>query len=292
MSKGTDTMEAMTARFIARIEEGTAGKWDKPWVPMMNGTMPVNACTGKPYRGGNVLIGWLTAELCGYTSPWWATYKQWAELGGQVRKGEKGTTMVFWQFVTKTDADGTERDVAFAKTFSVFHADQQDGWEAPTADELDTPDRHDAAERWFGATGADWSEVQGDRACYSPTTDKITVPLLGQFADAGAFYATLAHEHIHWTGHKDRANRDLTGRFGDESYAMEELVAELGAAFVCGTLGLSAVPRDDHASYLAHWVKVLKADGRALWAAASKAQQAHDWLVAQVESTEMVEVSA
>jgi antirestriction protein ArdC len=277
MSHKADTVfEGLTAQFIARIEEGLAGEWSKPWVDFGEG-IARNASTGKAYRGGNVLITYATAAANGWEGPWWATYRQWDELGAQVRKGEKSTRLIFWKFIERSDDDGNVRRIPFANVFNVFHAAQVEGWEAPEAPERDTPERVAEAEAFFAAVGADVRHG-GDRAYYSPTGDYIGIPQLEQFSEAPAYYATLGHEHAHWTGRSGRCARDLSGRFGSESYAAEELVAELTSAFLCATLGLSSTPRPDHAAYLANWLKVLRDDSKALWKAASLAQQAHDYL--------------
>lgn len=296
MSAKTDTVfENLTASFIARIEEGIAGEWSKPWIDLGEG-LPRNAKTGKAYRGGNVLIAYATALHNGWEGPWWATYKQWDELGAQVRKGEKSTRLIFWKFLDKADEDGKVRRIPFANVFNVFHAAQIEGWEAPAVEERDTPDQIASAESFFAAVGAD-VRIGGDRAYYVPASDYIAVPALAQFDDAAAYYATLGHEHAHWTGHKNRIGRELSGRFGSESYAAEELVAELAAAFLCATLGLSPTPRPDHAAYLANWLKVLRNDSKALWKAASLAQEAHDHLckaagILATETTEDLPVAA
>jgi len=279
MSKTDDTFAKLTAAIIERIEAGQAGNWSKPWLDLGEG-IATNAVTGKPYSGGNVLIAWVAAMENRWDAPWWATYKQWESVGAQVRKGSKGTTLVKWvvRQCKHSTAERCDRcGSMFPTTFTVFHCEQVDGWEQPEPTVRDTPERVAEADRFFTAVGADVTEG-GDRACYMPGTDRILMPTLSQFADATGYYSTLAHEHGHWTGHKDRLARDLTGRFGDESYAMEELVAELSAAFLCGHLGLSSVPRPDHAAYLANWLRVLREDGKALWRAASLAQQACDFL--------------
>jgi antirestriction protein ArdC len=270
----------MTRQFIERIEAGAAGDWSKPWLDVGMG-LPRNAVTGKAYRGGNVLVGLMTASIRGFEGQWWATYKQWDGLDAQVRKGEKGTRMVFWKFV-KRQREGSDREetIPFANSFTVFHSDQVEGWEPPVV-ELPTPgERNQQAEQFFAEVGAEVRQG-GDRAYYAPVQDYIGIPEFAQFADPVAYYATFAHEHAHWTGHETRLSRDLKNRFGSEAYAMEELVAELAASFTCAALGLTATPRPDHAAYLAHWLGVLRADPKALWTAASKAQEAHDFLVKQ-----------
>lgn len=285
MTKADDTFETMTAEFIRRIEEGQAGKWTKPWIDLGEG-LPRNAATGQAYKGGNVLLALIAASGRGWSGAWWATYKQWDGLGAQVRKGEKGTTLIKWGRVECRDHGRDEQcnrcGKMFARAFTVFHAEQVDGWEPPTREALSELERNDRADKWFEQVGAD-VKFGGDRACYTPVADTISMPEPDQFGDAPAFYATLAHEHGHWTGHKDRLSRDLSGRFGSESYAMEELVAELTAVFVCAELGIAATPREDHAAYLASWVKALRNDAKALWKACSEAQRALGFMQAQVD---------
>lgn len=284
MTKADDTFEKMTAEFIRRIEAGEAGDWTKPWINLGEG-LPRNASTGQTYKGGNVMLALMTADDRGYSGPWWATYKQWEALGGQVRKGEKGTTLIKWGRAECRD-HGRDQQCSrcgrmFARAFTVFHADQQDGWTAPTPETLTELERNDRADKWFDAVGATVT-FGGDRACYSPVSDTITMPRPEQFADAPGYYATLAHEHGHWTGAKSRLDRDLSGRFGSQSYAMEELVAELTAVFVCAELGIVATPREDHAAYLANWLGALREDARALWRACGEAQKALAFMEGQV----------
>jgi antirestriction protein ArdC len=292
VTKAEQTFESMTAEFIRRIEAREHGEWTKPWIELGEG-IPKNAETGLAYRGGNTMIGMISAALGGFTSQWWATYKQWETLGAQVRKGEKGTTMIKWGRIDCKDHGKDERcskcGRMFASAFTVFNSEQVDGWEAPVAEPMDSAERHEAADRFFEALGSAVT-YSGDRACYSPTTDRISMPKAEQFSEPSAFYATLAHEHGHWTGHNSRLDRDLSGRFGSESYAMEELVAELTAVFVCAELGITATPRDDHAAYLAHWLRVLKTDSRALWRACSDAQKALGFM--QAEAGVIEEVAA
>lgn len=282
MGKAEQIFEDMTSKFIEAIEAGQAGDWSKPWIAAGD-SLPHNATTGKQYRGANVLALWIAADTRGYSGTAWATYKQWQSVGAQVRKGEKGTSLVKWVVAQckdhGSDVSCTRCGRMFPTGFTVFHSDQVDGYVAPEVEELTVTERDERADAWFAAIGADVRHEAGDRACYSPVADRITMPLADQFIESDGYYATLAHEHGHWTGHTSRLDRDLTGRFGSDSYAMEELVAELTSAFVCATLGVSQTPRQDHAAYLAHWATVCKADSRALWAAASHAQKALDHLV-------------
>lgn len=275
----TDALFATIAeQIIKTIEEGQAtGTWTKPWVAT---SIPTNASTGKTYRGVNVLWFWMTAATNGYNSQEWATYKQWQALGAQVRKGEKGTAGVKWIVATCKDHGSDEQcnrcGRMFPSTFTVFNAEQVDGYEPKTAAVLSTEQRIANAETFFGKVGATVIHG-GDSAYYRPSTDTVHLPEFSSFLTADGYYSTLAHELTHWTGPK--VGRDMTGRFGDEAYAMEELVAELGAAMVCGHLQITESPRPDHAQYLASWVKVLRDDPRALNTAASKAAGAAEYLI-------------
>lgn len=264
---------AVTAQVVAQIEAGV-GAWRMPWAAIAEAGQPVNALTGKPYRGGNHLVFGMIA-VANEWSGYWATYKQWQQLGGQVRRGEKSTRGVKWSAVEDKKTGDTK---LIPLVFSVFSASQVDGWEPPAQVERDTPERIAAAEAFFTAIAADVRHG-GNRAAYSPSADLIVLPDFDQFTDPAAYYATTSHEHAHWTGHHSRLDRNLTGRFGSDSYAAEELVAELSAAFTCSYLGISTTPRPDHASYLASWIRVLKADASALFSVASKAQAATDFLV-------------
>lgn len=263
---------SVTAEVVRQIEAG-AGEWRMPWQAIAGAGEPVNASTGVGYRGGNHVVFGMVAVARGWSGHW-ATYKQWQSLGAQVRRGEKSTYGVKWSAV-EDKVTGDRKLIPF--TFSVFSAEQVDGWAAPERAALDTPERIDEAEGFFGRLGADVRHG-GNRAAYSPAGDFIVLPELGQFDDAPAYYSTRAHESAHWTGHGSRLGRDMSGKFGSDAYAMEELVAELSAAFTCARLGLSMAPRPDHAAYLASWLRVLKADVSALFTAASKAQAASDWL--------------
>ena len=281
-----DIYQRITDRIAAAIEAG-AGEWRMPWYPGADGAvpvLPVNAATGKPYRGVNVVVLWATAQAEGYPSAVWATYRQWVELGAQVRKGERASPVVFWKISDREeqeDADeGTEdgrRSRVFARGYSVFNAAQVDGYAAPALPVLPEAERIGHAEAFFAAIGANIRHG-GARACYVPSLDQIRMPPFETFRDPVAYYATLAHEATHLTGHPGRCARDLRGRFGDEAYAAEELVAELGAAFLCADLALTPEPRPDHAAYVASWLKVLRSDKRAIFAAAAKAQAAADWM--------------
>jgi antirestriction protein ArdC len=271
-----DTQKALTER-VAAAMEANPGQWHKPWRQSL-ATTPHNVTTGKPYQGGNAL--WFAFAGAAYGDARWASYKQWASLGAQVRKGEKSTWGIYWKPWEKRDGAGevVQRGLTpFA--FCVFNAGQVDGAPELPAPEPG-PDPIDRAEHWFDAVGAHVTHGAGG-AYYSIGSDSINLPPLRDFVTADAYYATSAHEHVHWTGHRSRLGRleKHTG-FGTEEYAFEELVAELGAVFVSAHLGLDYESRldTDHAAYLASWLKKFKGDHTYLWKAATKAGKAFDLL--------------
>ena len=224
----------------------------------------------------------------GYGSGFWATYRQWRELEAQVRKGERASLIVFWKELEREveDEETGERErkkTLFARASWVFNADQVDGWAPPAAPERNLVQALDRAEAFTAATRADIRHG-GDRAYYRRSSDHVQIPDRERFTGSATstptetYYATLLHELTHWTGHESRLDRDLSGRFGNEAYAMEELVAELGAAFLCADLSITNTPRPDHAAYIGNWLEVLKQDKRAIFTAARKASQAADYL--------------
>jgi len=284
----TDELYAsITARIIADLEKGVA-TWHKPWNASGTAEMPLRA-NGQPYKGVNVLLLWSEAMDKGYTGRHWFTYKQAAEVGGQVRKGEKASYVFLAKPVTMREQDDNgedvERKIHIRRAYPVFNADQVDDLPDKFRQSVPAinPDARDqAAADWFAKIGANVRHG-GGRAFYRPGADFIQMPEFGAFESAEAYYATLAHEHVHWTGAGNRLKRQFGGR-GTDDYAREELVAELGAAFVCALLGLSAEPRADHSAYIGSWLRVLKGDPKAVVQAASLAQAAADYLQAQAES--------
>ena len=281
-----DIYQRVTDSIVAAIEAG-AGKWQMPWHSGADGmapVLPVNVATGRPYRGVNTVVLWASAQERAYGSAVWGTYRQWQERGAQVRKGEQACPVVFWKITERgeTEEGGEEQEDSrgsrrfFARGYSVFNATQVDGFEVPSPALLPEAQRIELVDTFFAGLGA---AIQhgGNRAFYRPAEDRIQMPPFPAFADPVAYYATLAHEVTHWTGHASRCARDLKGRFGEEAYAAEELVAELGAAFLCADLALASEPRPDHAAYVQSWLKVLRNDKRAIFTAAAKAQVAADY---------------
>ena len=294
-----DVYACVTAQIINAIEQGV-GTWHMPWHTSGRFAFsPINVTSKKPYRGINTVCLWAAAQSKGYESGEWGTYQQWQDRSAQVCKGEKATLVVFWKFanqVRESQDDGDQpangSRLLFTKGYSVFNAAQVDGYTTTPDKEVPIPDRITHADAFFGSIGADLRHG-GNQALYAPTSDHIQMPPFEAFRDNLAYYSTLAHEHTHWTATAGRCDRQLGKRFGDNAYAAEELIAELGAAFTCAHLGLTTEPREDHAQYIQSWLKVLKADKRAIFTAASKAQQAADWLMQRAGVTApLLEVAA
>lgn len=282
----TDVYTRVTNRIIADLEAGTP-TWLKPWsAEHLAGKIsrPLRG-NGVPYKGVNVFMLWAEATARGYACPIWMTYRQARELGGQVRKGETGSLVVYADKIIRTETtdDGAEaeRAIPFMKGYSVFNCEQIDGLPSQfyaTAPRLDPAARITRAEAFFRASSADVRHG-GNQAYYAIQPDYVQMPPFEAFRDAVSYYATLAHEMTHWTRHPSRLDRDFgRKRYGDEGYAREELVAELGAAFLCADLDLTPEPRSDHAAYIASWLEVLRNDKRFIFTAASHAQRAADYL--------------
>lgn len=285
-----DVYTRVTQRIASQLEEGVR-PWARPW----RNTSGAGVSTGRPqrhngepYRGINVLLLWDAAQSQGFSAQTWMTYQQALSYRAHVRKGEHGSLVVYADRYTKTDVDRqgeeVEREVAFLKSYAVFNVEQIDDLperfrtSAPMpSEERERPALLEGAEAFFNSTGARFRHG-GDRAFYAPGPDVIQLPHATAFVDPESYAATKAHELIHWSGHETRKAREFGRRFGDDAYAFEELVAELGAAFLCADLAITAEPRADHAAYLAHWLRVLRNDKRAIFAAASHAQAAADYL--------------
>lgn len=282
-----DVYTRVTDRIIADLEKGVRS-WLKPWSaahPAGSVTRPLRH-NGTPYRGVNVVLLWGEAMEKGYSAPLWMTYKQAQELGGQVRKGEKGSLVVFANSITRTETnergEDTEREIPFMKGYTVFCVEQIDGLPAHyyplPVNPLPLSERIEKADRFLAGTGAQ-IRYGGDSAYYAPGPDVIQLPPFERFRDRESFYSTALHESCHWSGAKSRLDRSFNAkRFGDSGYAREELVAELGAAFLCADLGITPEIREDHAAYLGHWLDVLREDKRAIFSAAAHAQRAADFL--------------
>jgi antirestriction protein ArdC len=288
--KKFDLYQRVTDQIIEAIESSQAEGFDLPWHRAgAQVFMPTNAVTGDPYRGINVVSLWAASEINRFSNGTWATYRQWQSIGAQVRKGERSTIGVFYKRYLPDDVQLDDDDEAdnkmrwFAKSFRVFNADQVDGYTPDELPETSLVERIARADRLVNATGAQIHHG-GGRAYYNQLKDCIQMPDEVRFRDSESgsatdgYYATLFHELTHWTGRAERCNRDLDNRFGDESYAMEELVAELGAAFLCAELEITPTPRADHAGYIRHWMDVMKADKKAIFTAAARANEAATFL--------------
>ncbi len=300
MSEIRDVYSRITNRIIADLEQGVR-PWMKPWNAEHAAgriTRPLRH-NGIPYKGINVVMLWSASVAKGYACPLWLTFKQAIELGGHVRKGEAGELVVYANRITRTETDEkgeeTEREIPFLKGYTVFNAEQCDDLPAHYTAKVEPPtltplQRIEAADRFFAATGADIRHG-GTRAYYAEGPDYVQMPPFETFRDAESYAATLAHELTHWTKHDKRLARDMGRvRHGDEGYAMEELVAELGSAFLAADIGIVPEVRKDHAAYIQSWLQALKDDRRLIFTAAAHAQRAVDYLHGlqpkQIEETE------
>lgn len=294
--------QEITDKIITELEAGRV-PWVQPWgttAARASLAMPKNAATGRCYSGINVLILWGAVVERGFSGQRWLTFRQALGLGGHVRKGETGTTVVYAdRFVPDDERRRAERDgdepgaIPFLKRFTVFNTDQCEGMPAglstsppPLAEGMILPQ----AEALIAATGADF-RIGGDRAFYSPSHDFVQVPRPDAYFEPINWHRTALHELGHWSGHASRLARDLSGMFGSAPYAKEELIAEMTSAFVCATLGI--VPTVRHADYIGSWLEVLREDDRAIVRAASAASKAADYLLAfRPHPDEPVDVAA
>jgi antirestriction protein ArdC len=279
-----DLYDTVTRQIIAALEAGTP-PWVCPWRRDPQEMVPRNAASGRPYRGVNVLLLSLRLQASGYVHNRWLTFNQARALGAHVRAGERGTQVVFFKLheverEPRAANEDTPKVVPLLRSFTVFNVDQVDGLEADPVDAAsnDTTswDPCAAADQLIAASGASIRHG-GNRAFYSPAEDVIQLPAPGAFLNAEHYYSTALHELTHWTGHPSRCNRPLGRRHGMEAYAFEELVAELGSAFLTNHCGLPG--QLNHASYIASWLEALRNDRRLIFTAASHAQRAADFLL-------------
>ena len=282
-----DIQQHVTDTIISQLETGTL-PWQKPWED--NGltgnpfALPKNVTTGNAYRGINIPLLWIAADQNNYPTQEWASFKQWQVQKQQVAAGQKGTLIIYYDTFEKEAESGEVEKIPFIKASYVFNRCQLQGYvpeEQPASEERPLMQRLSAVDGFLANTGANIIH-SGNRACYSPSTDTIWMPEESRFIKTEtstaqeSYYSTLLHELGHWSG--PRLNRDQKGKFRSKSYAHEELVAELGSAFLCAELEITNTPRPDHASYLASWLKVLQDDKRAIFQAASEASRACDYL--------------
>jgi antirestriction protein ArdC len=298
MANGRDLYQEVTDKIVSMLEEG-AGVNRPLWInSLATAGLPMNAISRKPYQGVNVMLTLASMVAGGYSSPLFLSYKQAQAAGGNVRKGEKGTMVVYFTFLEK-EQDGEQVRIPLLRQSTVFNVEQCDS----LPEDLLKVNRASI----LGSNPAEWQEKYdsffaclqadirhgGNRAFFSPREDYIMMPEKEAFVDGPAYYSTLAHEVTHWTGAPTRLHREFGKRFGDQAYAFEELVAELGSAFLCAHLGLSPEdPRPDHVGYLAGWLKVLKHDKRAIFTAASSAQKACSFILQKAGVSQQGEGSA
>ena len=284
-----DVYRAVTDKIVQAIEQG-AGEFVMPWHrfgPSIG--RPTNAVTGLQYRGVNIVALWAQASMTGYGSGHWASYKQWQNVDAQVRKGEAGTIIVFFRELEPGDegeARGSDEELPrrlIARASRVFNAEQVDGWKLPPPITREPMAVLKQVEAFVTATGANVRH-QGQSAFYDRRDDVIMLPPRERFTGTPtsspleSYYATLLHELTHWTGAAHRLDREFGRKFGDSAYAMEELVADLGSAFLCADLGVACEPRPDHAAYLQMWLILLKQDARTIFTTARLANRASDYL--------------
>lgn len=288
--------DAVTQQIIAQLEAGTV-PWVQPWgVPETSAAglgLPFNAVTGRAYSGINILILWGALFEAGYAEQSWLTFRQALTAGGHVRKGERGVTVVYADRFTPEaekqrawERGGEAKSVAFLKRFTVFNITQCEGLSLdPPAMIAPLPERAVAplGEAMIAASGVPF-RTGGAKAFYSPGADLVQVPPQTAFFDQINYYRTCLHELAHATGHASRLNRKILNAFGSKDYAREELVAEMGAAFLCAALGI--VPTVRHADYIGAWLDVLREDNRAIVRAASQASKAADWLLERLSAAQ------
>lgn len=271
-----DIYAEVTNQIIQQLEAGTP-VWRKSWRGNVSRPLRHNY---QPYTGANVLMLWAVGEQRGYVSPVYMTYNQAKALGGHVKKGEKSAPVVYYDTFSKEDDNGEEKKIPFLKSYSVFNVEQIEGlpasFYAEEGELLPESERIERAEAFFKATGADIRHG-GHRAFYSKEGDFIQMPDFSRFISGEAYYSVLSHEACHWSGAASRLNRDLSGKFGEPEYAFEELISELGAAYCCADLQIK-LHIEDHAAYIASWLKLLREDKRAIFKAAALASKAVEYL--------------
>lgn len=289
----TDFYQVVTDQVIEALEAGVK-PWACPWDVTQSSGLPENFSTGNEYTGMNVMLLWMSAQMNQFGSNQWLTFKQAQALGGNVIKGEKGTHIFFYKMLEKEKiVNGKEKkeEIPMLKTFVVFNLDQIEGVEKTEPQEIvvrDPLELRQDIEFFFEATGAKIS-YSGQKAFYRPSTDEIVIPDRERFDSTANLYATVMHELTHWTGHKSRLERTKGSKFGSKDYAFEELIAELGAAFLMADFGI--VGEVQHESYIACWLEVLKGDKRYIFQAASKATKAHKYLKQCLESEAEIRLS-
>jgi len=287
--KAQDLFQDVTNKIIEQIEAGDLPVWQKCWNGY--GAFPLRH-DESDYSGGNILMLWIASMAKGYTQPIWMTFKQAEKIGAKVKKGEKGTHVYYYDHGVKENAEtGEKTSFAFAKCYSVFNVEQIDGlpekYIKPVKN-IKNPDEKDVGIfNMILASGAKFQHNKGMGNYYSPKADVINLEHFEDFHSAHDYYATAFHELVHWTGAESRLNRGLVTKKYTSEYAFEELVDELGSAFLCAKLGISSEPRKDHAVYLASWLKAFKDDKQFLFKAASQASKAVDFILNNTKQEEL-----
>jgi antirestriction protein ArdC len=274
LSQHSSVYQIVTEQILKQLESGVA-PWHRPWTAQL----PMNLISGRAYRGLNVFL----LSSSGYGSPYWLTYRQAIERGGHVRRGEHGTKVVFWKCGTREteDEDGStiERKSVLLRYYTVFNVEQCESIAAPNASPV--VNAIEECERIVRQMPNPPAMQQDSRAWYRPSTDTVGMPSRNAFNSAEEYYSTLFHELTHSTGHPKRVGRDgieKLNTFGSESYSKEELIAEMGAAMLCGVAGIERKTLSNSAAYLKSWIDVLKTDARMVVSAASQAQKAADYI--------------
>lgn len=276
--------QEITAKIMGQLQAGVV-PWRKPWHSIGTGAMPRNAITQRAYSGCNVPLLWMARDAAQWESAEFLTFKQAQEAGGSVRKGEKGNTVVFVGAVEKIDDDGQKKRIPFLKAYTVFNIAQCDGLNiaAHKPAPVNQEERDALADAFMKATGADIRHNE-QRAYYASGFDYVNLPRFDSFTGSAEYYSTAFHELTHWTGHKSRLDRQFGKRFGDGAYAAEELVAEMGAAFICAEFGFDNTAGngcgtfENSAAYIDHWLKVLAGNERIFVEACAKASKAVEYM--------------
>ena len=282
------------ANKVIKLMESEGINWSKPWkTTTKNNGQPISIYK-QDYKGINRWHLGMTMAVEGYNSPVFATFNKWKEVGAKIKKGEKSHEVIFFKKIKITEqneqGDQEEKMIPLLKTFRVFNADQVEGWEGNwLTDDAKQPtqdwDDVELADLIINSSGATIDHRNQDQAFYMPSTDKIVMPERSQFKDDSGYYGTMFHELVHWTGHTSRLDRKFGTRFGNDNYAKEELVAELGAAMLSGIAKVDAEPRADHAKYLNGWIKGLKEQPKMIMAAASNAEKAAELIIKKSSDT-------
>ncbi len=281
-----DIYQEVTNSIIEALEKVSLNDYQAPFARLTAQQLPINPMTEKDYHGINTLILWLQQQEHCYRSNEWGTFKQWKAKGANVKKGEKSSMIIFYKRVEKKDSEDEQEFYNCLKSYRVFNADQVEGYEPETGLEegdFGAVERIESIEQFIKATGAVVNQDKG-KACFSLLTDEISMPGKDVFFDNGQsatenYYAVLLHELTHWTGGSKRLDREQVGKNSNESkYAFEELIAELGSAFLCAQFGIKQKGREDHAIYLKSWLQALKNDKKYIFNAASQSQKAVDFL--------------